>query len=781
MSKTTVLIVEDEAIVAADLAGKLEQLGYQVAGIASNGEDAIELACGLKPAAVLMDIRLQGTMDGIEAAEAIRRRYDVPVIYLTAHSDTATLERAKISQPFGYILKPFEERELSATIKMALYKHQSDLLLREQREWLRVTLTSIGDAVITCDTGGRVNFINPVAEELTGWRFEDARDRPIGEVFRLMDELTGRLLEDPVALVLREGIPMALTDNTALVTRDGREIPVEDSASPILGVDGRVVGAVVVFHDVTGKRRAEEILRKNEQLLRLFIEYAPASLAMFDRQMRYLYVSKRWLNDYHLGDRDLRGVSHYDVFPEIGEKWKTIHRRCLAGEVIRADSDRFERCDGSVQWLCWEVRPWRDSTGAVAGIVVFSEDVTERKLAEEALRERDVRLRRAEEMAHLGHWSYDLATGRVSWSEEMYRIHGLQRDGEPTDRTVYGIAGYCHPDDLEQCLLSFEPIGRQGGNAFEYRIIRPDGDERHVISDGEIERDEHGSPVALFGTLLDVTELRRNERELQEKNTQLERFTYMISHDMKSPLVTLKTFLGYLDIDLAKNDAGRIEKDMHYMRSATDRMWRLLDELLEMLRVGRAIHQPEIVACRGLVEEALDLVAGQVAERGVEILNSVPDIRLFGDRPRLVEIWQNLVENACKFMGDQAHPRIEIGAEKRGRETLFFVRDNGAGIEPQFQEKIFGLFEKLDRHSDGTGLGLALVRRIVELHGGKIRVESQGTGQGSCFRFTLPGALKSALHEREQANGREGDIGKAAVTEPRRSEPLPVSACPVRG
>jgi PAS domain S-box-containing protein len=384
----------------------------------------------------------------------------------------------------------------------------------------------------------------------------------------------------------------------------------------------------------------------------------------------------------------------------------------------------------------------RDDLEALEALAPVVVEVFLRQKTEVALQEREARLRRAEEMANLGHWRYDLATGRVAWSDEMYRIFGCRRETQATERTPEEISGCCHPDDLEQCLQSFDPAGKHDGSSFEYRIIRPDGGERHVASKGELLRDEYGTAVALFGTLLDTTELNRKERELQEKNAELERFTYMISHDLKSPLVTLKTFLGYLGRDLESNDADRIAKDMHFMRSAADRMGRLLEELLEMSRVGRVLNQPVAVTCQEVIEEALNQVAGSIAEGGVEVRVAIPDITLFGDRPRLVEIWQNLLENACKFMGEQAHPLIEIGFEEQGRRTLYFVRDNGIGIEQQYQEKIFGLFEKLDRNSEGTGLGLALVKRIVELNGGTIRVESQGRGLGSCFSFTLPACLQ---------------------------------------
>ncbi|MHC1744469.1 MAG: PAS domain-containing protein [Syntrophobacteraceae bacterium] len=258
MSKTTVLIVEDEAIVAADLAGKLGQLGYQVVGIASEGQQAVDRTSHLRPHLVLMDIRLEGAMDGIEAAELIRQHHDVPVIYLSAHSDVGTLARARLTGPFGFILKPFDERDLAIQIELALYKHRAERQIRDQREWLRVTLASIGDAVIATDAEGRVSFVNPVAESLTGWKSAEALGQPLSSIFRVVNERTGEPLDEPVTQVLREGRMVPLANHAALITRDGRAVPIEDSAAPILDAGGRVIGAVLVFHDVTERRRQEE-------------------------------------------------------------------------------------------------------------------------------------------------------------------------------------------------------------------------------------------------------------------------------------------------------------------------------------------------------------------------------------------------------------------------------------------------------------------------------------------------------------------------------------------
>lgn len=259
MTKTTFLIVEDEEIVAADLAGKLEQLGYEVVGTEAKGEEAVKSASRLMPEVVLMDIRLKGAMDGIEAAEAIQCRHNAPVvIYMTAYSDDDTLERAKLTQPYGYILKPFHERELLATIKMAIYKRQLDRQQYDQLEWLRVTLNSISDAVISCNADGLIYFLNPVAEVLTGWCTDNAMGCPIEEVFHLINEQSHQPCENPVSLVLRDG--HRTLNRTVLVNKEGLEIPIEGNAAPILNADGLVIGVVLVFNNVTKKAAGRKVI-----------------------------------------------------------------------------------------------------------------------------------------------------------------------------------------------------------------------------------------------------------------------------------------------------------------------------------------------------------------------------------------------------------------------------------------------------------------------------------------------------------------------------------------
>jgi signal transduction histidine kinase len=227
--------------------------------------------------------------------------------------------------------------------------------------------------------------------------------------------------------------------------------------------------------------------------------------------------------------------------------------------------------------------------------------------------------------------------------------------------------------------------------------------------------------------------------ELEAKNAELERFTYTVSHDLKSPLITIRGFLGFLKKDAVSGNIERLTADIKRIGDAADRMQRLLNELLELSRVGRMMNPPVEVPFEAVVRDALELLHGRLAERPVRVEIVTPLPVVCGDRARLVEVMQNLVDNAIKFACDQPEPKIEIGvrtADPAGR-PVFFVCDNGIGIEPQYHAKVFGLFDKLDPKSEGTGIGLALVKRIVEMHGGRVWVESPGHGRGSTFCFTL--------------------------------------------
>jgi len=242
--------------------------------------------------------------------------------------------------------------------------------------------------------------------------------------------------------------------------------------------------------------------------------------------------------------------------------------------------------------------------------------------------------------------------------------------------------------------------------------------------------------VALENTRL-VRKLQSANEQLQKEVAELERFTYTISHELKTPIITIKGYLGSIEKDLQNGNYERAQKDIPRVSTASDRLYETISDLLELTRIGRIVNPPEEVDLVKLAHEALEAVHGRFQLHNIPVQVS-PDLpAVYGDRVRLREVYENLIENAAKHLGDQPAPRIEIGY-RNGNGRTFFVRDNGIGIEEKYHARIFGLFEKLDPKSEGTGVGLALVKRIIETHGGKIWVESDGLGKGSTFCFTIP-------------------------------------------
>ncbi len=267
-----ILIVEDEIIIAESIQRKLIAMGHAVSAIASSGQEALEWIDKKIPDLILMDIVIHGNMDGIETAGLIHSQYDIPVVYLTAYADEKTLARAKITEPFGYLLKPFKERELQITIEIALYKHEmerklkeSERKLREKNQWLAAVIESIGDAVIATDPEGNIRLMNPIAEALTGWKLMDAMGKPILSIFNIISEEPEQKIENPVTKAVREDMFYGLADHTLLITRDGMKIPIDIIGSTIR-IDGNIIlGIVLIFYDIIERMKTNEGIRISEQ------------------------------------------------------------------------------------------------------------------------------------------------------------------------------------------------------------------------------------------------------------------------------------------------------------------------------------------------------------------------------------------------------------------------------------------------------------------------------------------------------------------------------------
>ncbi|MET0792163.1 MAG: PAS domain S-box protein, partial [Polyangiaceae bacterium] len=438
MTPAKILIVEDDHIVARDIQQQLVRIGHTVVGVTAEGESAVQLVLDTTPDLVLMDIRLDGEMDGIEAAQKIRETAQIPVIYLTAYADDQTLARARLTEPFGYILKPFEDSQLRTAIEMALYKHAAERRLRESERRYAVTLSSIGDAVIATDAEARVTFMNSVAETLTGWPLALGSGRQLSEVFRIFNERTGEPVENPASKVLRLGTVVGLANHTVLRSRDGREFAIDDSGSPIIDDGGAITGVVLVFRDVTQRRLADSAAALLEANARLELALNRSNVGIWEiRKSDGEYGGARghysnlWEQlGYQQTEQflDLE-VSFEHVHPDDRSRVEHAMRAYLSNQTPLLDLEcRVQHSDGSYHWILTRGASERDERGAPIRFLGSSVDITDLKQVELALLESEERFRGTFDNAGVGIAHCELDGRYLRVNQKFCDILGYSRE-----------------------------------------------------------------------------------------------------------------------------------------------------------------------------------------------------------------------------------------------------------------------------------------------------------------------------------------------------------------
>ncbi len=355
-----------------------------------------------------------------------------------------------------------------------------------------------------------------------------------------------------------------------------------------------------------------------------------------------------------------------------------------------------------------------------------------------AREEENKRFRTIADIAVYGKAISDLDGNLVYVNRFLAEIHGYT----PEELIGKKLTMFHSPEQLDDVAKNLHNLLQDGFfSPRETWHVHRDGRIFPLLMSGVLLKDDQGNPRYLAASAVDITDRHAAEVALKQKNEELEEFVYIVSHDLKSPLITINTFLGMLREDIAANNVVGITEDLGYIKEATGKMENLLNALLQLSRVGRIDAPSQTLPVNKLVDNCLQVLAGSLRRRQVAVTVAEMPWQWHGDPLHFGQIWQNLIENAIKYMGDQPTPRIDIGAEERGGRLVYYVRDNGIGIAPEHHQRIFNIFSQLDRNSPGTGLGLALINKIVTACQGELWVESAGAGQGSCFCFTLPGAL----------------------------------------
>ncbi|MGN6547095.1 MAG: PAS domain S-box protein [Aureliella sp.] len=396
---------------------------------------------------------------------------------------------------------------------------ENALLIQKERERLHVTLASIGDAVISTDAEGRVEFLNPIAQELVGWNNEEAFSHSLSEVFHIVNEDTREPVDNPALRALREGRIVGLANHTILISRQGIERPIDDSAAPILDTAGKVIGSVLVFRDISERKQSQEALRESEGRFRGLMEQAPFSIQVFAPDGRTLRVNRAWEELWGL---TLDAIPDYNVLqdPQLEAKGVLPYiRRAFEGEPSIVPAIEYDpnetlpdrtRHSHPERWVSAVAYPLKDELGQVREVILVHEDITARRQTDAALRESEERLRLALQAGRMGVWDWNMRTGQIKWSENLEPMLGLPPDS--FGGTFEAFLQLVHPDDLEATRSDIEQaVNESSGFDIEYRVTWPNGGIHWIASKGMALIGSDGKTERMIGIAMDVSEQKRSE------------------------------------------------------------------------------------------------------------------------------------------------------------------------------------------------------------------------------------------------------------------------------
>jgi PAS domain S-box-containing protein len=535
------------------------------------------------------------------------------------------------------------------------------------------------------------------------------------------------------------------------VRNNGSTIHVESQVTRIKTIHGAQSGELIVIRDITERKHAEESIKKSQTQRRLFIQQAPISIAMFDREMNYLVASDRWVDEFGQACDSLIGGNYYALHPNIPERWKEIHRKALTGEFLRNDEDLWIKMDGSQQWLRWVAYPWTNDDGEIGGIIISCEDITARHIADDELLTAQTRLSLILEEVKACYWDWDLSSGRIYASPEWKRQMDFSEDESINTWEEWLKRVHLEDKSLvlkakEDCIVSSKP-----NFEVQYRIQHKDNSYHYIHSRGALLRDLQGNPYRILGINLDISEYMKT-KELKEQRDEIEKSTQLyvasqtaaaIAHELNQPLtaLTFYSFVAKKLLDSGNSDPQKLTDIIEKCGQQAKRAADVIKHLMVFLHKG--VISSESVDIHKLITYSLDYVKANEDLSTVTIKLNLSDNlqRVHANALQVQKVIINLIMNALESMeGNKKNNKsMTIIARPSPNEpnmAQVSVFDNGKGVSDiDTLSKIFQAF--YTTKPTGLGMGLAISRALIETHGGKMWAE-QNADAGLCVHFTLP-------------------------------------------
>lgn len=654
---------------------------------------------------------------------------EIPVIKYIPEKSVKT----KKTVPFRWVgAKMYPIHDRGGDISHIVLQHEDmtqQVETAEMKNRMAAIVESSDDAIVGKDLNDIITSWNKSAQELFGYSGKEAIGRHINII--VPKELQKQ--EEGLIGKIRQGIPIDHFE-TERVKKNGKRITVSLTVSPIKDSTGKIIGASKIARDITQQKQAEESLRESEEVFRALTSLAPVGIFMTDEDGNCLFVNKKWC--------DMAGMTMKQA---LGEGWgNALHpddRKRIFSEWYAAAKSikpfkleyRFMTPKEKVSWVVGNAIALRDENNQITGYMGTVTDITERKKAEDAVRESEERLRIALNAGKIGVWDWDLKQQTLTWTENVYKIHGVS----PKHFSVNfeSFINLIHPQDRGQVLKAVEE-SVQGTAPFmvEFRIITPKGDTRWIYTSARLMRNARGEAERMLGATIDITDRKELEQEKSD-------FMSMASHELKTPLTSIQIFVNLLESHLPEDSK---EKVGYYLYRITEQMHRLADlinDLLDVSRIetGKLRLNKEKFSIDELLFDTIESIKPTARDQTIVFKDRIK-AEVYADRYRLYQVIINLLTNAIKY--SPKGKQIIVSVKKNRKEVIVSIKDFGIGIKADKQEKIF---EKLYQVSDpkektypGLGLGLYISKEIIDRHKGKIWVESEGRDKGSTFFFTLP-------------------------------------------